>query len=657
MTEIKDVIQSAEVGFKERENVAEKLKAMIQQNAVKYRLALQKKDDKITALKSELENSYKDAEDLRVNLATVIQESADNEEKLRHDLNKLEGERAYLEEKISQSTEALDKRVEEVNLLEGNMTTVVSDLKRQLKIKDEEKEKMLEELDNERVKLTKLEEGYSLLKLEIERKESLERQLEETSSNLSKLRDNFNQAESLLKMAENEKLCVEEKKQDLLQELEAQKRHCDAKDDKINLMLQKIKMLRKNHFEAAQKQEKLEENVVTLQIKLNEKEAETRELRKERDNKQEEFYQRSVLLEEMELKKDELEKQITTLKSEVNTQKAAIEEATEKENELKRAVQELLARLKENELNAKALVSSVKDAKVENEKLCSEYQNFKASAMKEKDRMHDELDHLHSELEKDEGLLLVLKKEKESLLTELGKLRQSEENTKANLECYIQSLMKEKENLLAKVASLDKETKQRFAEISELYSALKSVEVSKECLAHDLENLKVSALAKETSLCEARRSLETAGKENSRLKYDIKDLEANLNREVKEKNNLLESFEELKNSTSQVKQKMEDILLEKDNVISNSESFLRQMKEENQSLKKRLSKCEGELRADKKCVVALLEKRRVMTAQIDSLCKDKEILNASLKDMDLFPVKLKNTEGKRLKLALMKISR
>ena len=95
--------------------------------------------------------------------------------------------------------------------------------------------------------------------------------------------------------------------------------------------------------------------------------------------------------------------------------------------------------------------------------------------------------------------------------------------------------------------------------------------------------------------------------------------------------------------------------MEKDNVISNSESFLRQMKEENESLKKRLSKCEGELKADKKCVVALLEKRRVMTAQIDSLCKDKEILNASLKDMDLFPVKLKNTEGKRLKLALMKI--
>lgn len=648
VTEIKDVIQSAEVGFKERENVAEKLKAMIQGNAVKYRLALQKKDDKITVLKNRLENSDKDAEDLRVNLATLIQESGDNEEKLRNDLNKLEDERAYLEEKITQLTENLEKRVEEVNLLEDNMTTVVSDLKKQLKIKDEEKEKLLEELDNERVKVRKLEEGYSLLKLEMERKESLERQLEETSSNLSKLRDNFNQAESLLKMAENEKLCVEEVKQDLLQELEAQKRLCNAKDDKMDLMLQKIKMLRKTHFEAAQKQEKLEENVVTLQIKLNEKDAETRELRKESDNKQEELYQRSVLLEEMELKKDDLEKQITTLESEVNTQKAEIKEATEKENELKRAVQELLERLKENELNTTALVSNVKDEKAENEKLCSEYQNFKASALKEQDRMHDELDHLHSELEKDEGLLLILNKEKEGLLTELGKWRQSEENTKANLDCHIQSLMREKENLLTKLASLDKETKQRFAEISELYSALKSAEVSKECLAHELESLKASALAKETSLCEARRSLETARKENSRLKCDIKGLEANLNREVKEKNDLVESFEELKNSTSQMKEKMENVLLEKENVISNSESFLHQMKEENESLRKRLSKCEGELRADKKCVVALLEKRRAMTAQIDSLCKDKEILNASLKDMDLFPVKLKTTEGKQM---------
>ena len=121
-----------------------------------------------------------------------------------------------------------------------------------------------------------------------------------------------------------------------------------------------------------------------------------------------------------------------------------------------------------------------------------------------------------------------------------------------------------------------------------------------------------------------------------------------MNREVKEKNNLVERFEELKNSTLQVKQNMEDVLLEKENVISNSESFMRQMKEENESLRKRLSKCEGELRADKKCVVALLERQRAMTAQIDSLCKDKEILNASLKDMDLFPVKLKTTEGKQM---------
>ena len=71
------------------------------------------------------------------------------------------------------------------------------------------------------------------------------------------------------------------------------------------------------------------------------------------------------------------------------------------------------------------------------------------------------------------------------------------------------------------------------------------------------------------------------------------------------------------------------------------------MKEENVTLRKRLSKCEEELRADKKCVVSLLKKRKAMTAQIDSLSKDKEILNTSLKDMDLFSVKLKTTEGKQ----------
>jgi len=42
-----------------------------------------------------------------------------------------------------------------------------------------------------------------------------------------------------------------------------------------------------------------------------------------------------------------------------------------------------------------------------------------------------------------------------------------------------------------------------------------------------------------------------------------------------------------------------------------------------------------------------LEKQKAMTAQIDSLSKDKEILNTSLKDMDLFSVKLKTTEGRK----------
>ena len=645
--EIKDIIQSAEVGFKERENVAEKLKATIQENTMTYHLALQKKEDKIAVLKSALENSENDLEDMRVNMATLIQESGDSEAKLRHDLKKLEDERSSQEDKISQLTNALEQRVEELKLMEGNMTNAVSDFDQRQKRKDEEREKILEELNNTQLKMRKLEEANSLLKFEVEQKESLERELHETLSNLSKLQDNFNQVGSLLKLAENEKRCVEEVKQDLLKELETQRQFCEAKDEKINLLLQKIKTLKKNHFEVAQKLEKIEENVVTLQIKLNEKETETSVLRNERDNKEEEVYQRSVLLEKMGLKKDELEKQITTLENTVNGQKTEIKEAKERENELKTSVQELLAKLKDNELNAMALVSNVKGEKAENEKLCSEYQSFKASALKEQDRMHNELDHLHSELERHEGLLLTLNKEKESLLTELGKLRQSEEDTKANLEWYIRSMKREKENLLAKLATLDKETKQSFAENSELYSALKSAKVTKEFLAHEIENAKVSALAKETCLLEARKSLETALEENSRLKYDVKSLEASLNRELNEKNNLLESFEEMKSFTSQAKQKTESVLLEKEKTISNSENLIRQMKEENVTLRKRLSKCEEELRADKKCVVSLLEKRKAMTAQIDSLSKDKEILNTSLKDMDLFSVKLKTTEGKK----------
>lgn len=659
VNEIKNVIKSAEVGFKERENVAERMKVMIQENAVKYRLALRKKDDKISVLKSALENSSKDVEDMRSNLAILIQESGDREAKLKYDMMKLEDEKTSLENRISELTKSLEKRVEELNLMEVNLVKAVSEFEKRQKIKDSEQEKVLQELNDEQVKVLKLEEDYLSLNSEMEQKdkdlqdvtekyENLERKLEGTSSDLSKLQGNYNQVKSLLKLSDSEKVCAEETKQDLLQELEKQRRFSDAKEGKISLLLHKVKMLKKNHFETAQKQEKLEENVVTLQIKLNEKEEETSELRNERDIKQDEFYQRSVLVEEIELKRDELEKQIATLEETASAQKSEIEEATGREKELKRAVQQLLARLKENELNTRALVSNIKDGKAENEKLCSEYDNFKASALAEQSHMQDELDHLHNELERHVGLLLILNKEKEGLLAELGKTRQVEENTKTTLECYIKSLKREKESLTAKLTSLDEESKQRFAKISELNSALASAEVSKGFLTHGIENLMVSASAKETSLCEARKSLEAAQKENSRLKYEIKSLEANLNREVNDKNNLVESFEDVKSTTSQVKQKMEDVLLEKEHMITNSEEFMRRMKQENETLKTRLSKCEGELKADKACVVALLEKRKEMGAEIESLSKDKGILDASLKDMDLFPIKLKCTQGKQL---------
>ena len=119
-----------------------------------------------------------------------------------------------------------------------------------------------------------------------------------------------------------------------------------------------------------------------------------------------------------------------------------------------------------------------------------------------------------------------------------------------------------------------------------------------------------------------------------------------MTRAVNEKDRLRETFEEMKSATSQLKQKMEEVLSEKENTITSAEDVIRRLKQDNDSLQSRLLKCGRELKADKKCVVELLEKRKEMSAEIESLSKDKEILEVSLKDMDLYPVKLKNTQGK-----------
>ena len=534
VAEIKHITQSAEKGFKERENVAEKLKAILQGNAVKYRQSLQRREDKISALKEELENSNKDVEDMRVNLAAFIQESDENEAKLNRDLKILEDESASHENKILELKKCLERKNKELQMMEGNLISAVTEFENKQTLKDEDKKKLVEELGKERNKVQELEESFSLLKDDVEQKEQLiqeltakyqttDGELKETLSNLLRLQENFTQVKELLNLAESEKVCANEAKHNLFQELEKQKRSSNDKDGRIAVLLHKIKMLKRHTFETVQKHEKLEESAVTLQMKLNEKETEMSELKNQRENKEEELYQRSLLLEEMELKRAELEKDITELEKTVGLQKSEIEEAVGREEELKGAVQDLVRSLKDNELNTRALVSNLEEGKLVNEKLRSEYENFKASALKEQAELHEEVDHLHSELDKQEGLLLMLNKEKESLLSELGKTKQAEENTRTSLECHIKSLKKENASLTVKLASLAEESKQRSAEIAKINSALSSAEVSKEFLSQEVERLKISVLDKEESFGEVRKSLEAAQRENSPFKIRNKE--------------------------------------------------------------------------------------------------------------------------------------
>ena len=627
--EVKSVIQSAEEGFKERENVAERMKAIIQKNAVKYRLAVRKKEDMISGLKSTLESLEKDTADMQVNLATVIQETSENEAKLKHDLKELEDEKISLENKLSELTKCLEKRDEE------------------LKIHDDEKQRILDSLTRERLSWKELEEIYQSLKLEAEQKEQTLRQKTHKCEDLERELKDFSQVKSLLQSAKRGKALSDEAKRNLIQQLDMLKRDSDAKEGKIEILVQKIKMLKKNHFETAQKQEKLEENVVTLQIKLNERETEIDELEKGRAITEEEASRQLELLEDMRLKKEEVAEQLTELKEVVNSQKAELGEAKRKENELKQVVQELKESLNENELNTRALVSNFKDSKADNERTCSEYENFKTSALTKQDHMQNELDYLHSKLDRHEELLALLKNEKESLLSELDKTRQADHNTRATFEYYVVNLKGENDSLSQKISSLSEELKLRVADISELQTTLTSANVSKDFLLQEIENLKVSSSAKDASLCETHKSLEAIQKKESSLEHEVKSLEFRLNLEMSEKNNLIQNFEEVKNTTIQLKQKMDDVLLEKENMIKSLEKMMLRTKQESESLKARLIKYDAELRADKKCVAGLLEKRKEMSAQIESLRKDKEILSVSLKDMDMLPVKLKATQGRQ----------
>lgn len=617
VAEITTILHSTEKGFKERENVGEKLKAIIQENAVKYHQSLQRKDDKISALKKELENSNKDNDDMRANLAAFIQESGDNELKLNRDLKIMEDECRSLENKVFELKKSLENRDKELEIMESNMVNAVSEFEKKQKLKEQEMETITAELCCEQAKV-------------------------------QELRGIFREIEDLLKVPQSEKVSAKEVKQKLLQEFEKQRRSIDEKDGKIAVLIHKVKILKKNHFETAKKHEQLEEKLVTLQLKLNERDTEMIELKKEKETKEAEFYERSLLIEEMELKQDEEEKIITELQETISVQKAEIEEAVTREEELKGAVQNLLTSLKDSEFNNRALVSQIKDGKSENEKILSEFENLKASSLKDKSDLTEEVDHLHGELDNQEGLLLTLNKEKESLLAALEKTKQDEEKKRTVMDCRIKFLKKENVRLEERLTSLDEELKLRLAEIAEINSALASVEVSKEFLTREVENLKILVTDKEDSLCVARKSLEAEQKENGRLKYETKSLENNLARVANEKDCLVKSFEEFKDSSFLVKQKFEDVLSDKEKTIIGAESLIRQLKQDSGTLKSQLYKRERELETDKKCVVDLLEKQREMSEEIESLNKDKNILEASLKDMDLYSVKLKTTQGRSI---------
>ena len=206
-----------------------KLKTIIQGNAVKYHQNLKRKDDKISALKKELENSNKDNDDMKVNLAAFIQESGDNDFKLNRDLKIVEDECRSLENKILVLKKSLEDRDKELEMMEGNMVNAVSEFEEKQKLKEQEMEKITAELCCEQAKV-------------------------------QELRGVFREIEGLLKVPEGEKGSAKEVKQKLLQEFEKQKRSIDEKDGKIALLIHKVKILKKNHFETAKKQEQLKEN-------------------------------------------------------------------------------------------------------------------------------------------------------------------------------------------------------------------------------------------------------------------------------------------------------------------------------------------------------------------------------------------------------------
>ena len=658
VAEIKTILQSKEKGFKQRENVAEKLKKTIQENAVKYSKNLQEKDEKISALERELENSSKDMEDMRVNLASFIQESSNNEVKLNRDLGIVQDECATLENKLFEVKKTLENRNVEVEVMERNMIKAVSDFEQKQKSKEEEMAKLETLVNDERGKVLELKEMLSYQKAESVQKEqavadmtgtvkTLEEKLTEAQNECSGVREKFEEIQNLVKLSENEKARIVEGKQKLLQELEKQKQFTDEKSGKIAVLLHKIKVLKNNYLETAKKQEKLEEGVGTLQVKLKEKDVVISDLKKEFESKKAKCEEYSVLLEEISQQRVQFENTITELQETASVQKEEIGEALRREEELKAAVQQLLSSLKDNEVNAKTLVSKLQEEVSRNDELRTEYENLKVSSLEESRRLNEKIDQLHEELNKQQEALSMLNNEKGSLLSELGKAKQTEESTRTSMGGHIKDLKGENAGLQEKLSSMDEELRKRFAEIAEINSALASTDVVKDFLSKEVERLTISESEKDESLRDARKSLETLQKESSRLQYETKSLENNLSRTISEKDNLVKSFEEFKTSASNMKQKMEHVLSDKESTITSAEDMIQRLKQGKEALTKELSKSRRELEADKKCVMDLLAKNRELSLDIESLSKDKSVLEAALKDLDMYPVKLKTTQGDR----------
>ena len=341
----------------------------------------------------------------------------------------------------------------------------------------------------------------------------------------------------------------------------------------------------------------------------------------------------------------ELEETFDRKEREIESKRVLLEEEKQRLCVMERDVIKISEDLEQKEKQNEVLVSALKKAKEQVNKVQEDNREATVLSMDDKAKLQSQIDKFQNILKEKDELLLAASKQNDNLRIEMRKVQEVESNVRKIAETYLKALNRDKSVLIEKANVLEEKLRRITEDNSELKGLLKCAEFAKTYVSNEVGELKKLIYSKESKLVETFKSVEALEKENQMLEFELKNYYADWNREIAEKNKISHEFEQLKDEVLKERSQVEGLLALKEDNIKEVEKYSEELRNKNEDLKLHLEDAVERLGKEKNTRSFLQKEIRKVDADNKSLKRDNEILRNIVKDVDLLAVRLKATEG------------